>query len=300
MKKQMKINHILTIIFSSLFLCISLPNVLFAEAVTNKGLTLSPLRSELSIDPGTSVDGTLVVKNQSKKPMEITMTAEAFSVINQQYDYSFTAESSIAKWVTFNQSEFSLKAGGSKKITFTVGVPLSAEPGGRYISMFASTDTGEHDNGIQSRQRIASLLYINILGDVSRSGHLVSFSSPWLIGGNSGFSMAIQDNGTTHFRSRYSLRVKGLLWNETVSETKGDALILPGTIRLVSDKVKAPKIPGIYKAEYLIGLGDTPAEKKTNILIYMPLWFSIILIAILTGLIYWFYSMRNKSAKKKN
>ena len=57
-----------------------------------KGLTLSPLRNEIEIAPGTSLDGVLTVTNSTKKPMTVSMNAEAFSVINQQYDYAFTAE----------------------------------------------------------------------------------------------------------------------------------------------------------------------------------------------------------------
>jgi len=244
-----------------------------ASAVTvtkPKGLTLSPLRSELEISPGTSLDGNLVVTNSTDKAMAVSLNAEEFGVINQQYDYAFTQESAIAKWVTFTPTEVTLAAGESQTISFTVGVPLTAEPGGRYISLFASTDSETQSGGVSSRQRIASLLYITVMGDVSRAGHLVSLSSPWAVGGDSRWSVALQNTGTTHFRSRYNVNVQNVLGHDVVASMTGDALILPGTVRAVSDRLPLPQLPGLYKAIYTIGLGDTPAIVETRFVLYLP------------------------------
>lgn len=266
----------------------------FAQPAT-KGLGLSPLRTELNIAPGTSLDGTLTVTNTTNVPMVVGLDAEEFSVINQQYDYAFTAESNVTKWVTFSDPEINLAAGEIKKVSYTIGVPLSAEPGGRYISLFASTDTGSNNSGVVSVQRVASLLYITVLGDVSRFGHLMSLSSPWWISGNSKWSTVIQNTGTTHFQSRYNVKIKDLLWGGTSASMSGDALILPGTVRLVVDTLPAPKWPGIYKVNYLIGLGDTPAVKQTRLILYLPLWATILMIIAVTGLTYWL--RRKKIAK---
>jgi hypothetical protein len=263
---------------------------------TPKGLTLSPLRSELNIAPGTSLDGILKVTNSTNKPMAVDFNAEEFSVIDQQYDYAFTAESDIAKWVTFTPNEATLAAGKSKKITYSIGVPLSAEPGGRYISLFVSTNTGLTSDGVESRQRVASLLYITVLGDISRSGHLVSLSSPWLIGGESTWTAVLQNTGTTHYRSRYNLQVKDLLWGGTAASMSGEALILPGTVRLISNTLPAPFWPGIYKNIYTIGLGDTPAATKTLLILYIPTWAAILIVVIVVCLVFWL--LQKRLAKK--
>jgi len=237
---------------------------------TSKGLTLSPLRSELDIAPGTSLDSALTVTNSTDKPMTVILSAEEFNVTNQQYDYAFTAESDVTKWVTFSSPKVDLAVGESKTISFTVGVPLTAEPGGRYISLFASTDTVASDGGVNSRQRIASLLYITVMGDVSRAGHLVSLASPWAVGGDSRWSVAVQNTGTTHFRSRYNVNVQNVVGHTVVASMTGDALILPGTVRAVSDILPLPQLPGLYKVIYTIGLGDTPATVETRFVLYLP------------------------------
>lgn len=287
---------VFVLISSTIYLNAHLNQAVSAQtksATKSKGLTLSPLRTELNIEPGTALDGELKVTNSSPKPMLVTLNAEVFSVINQQYDYAFTAESDVVKWVSFNHPEVNLEPGKSENITYTVGVPLTAEPGGRYISLFASTNTADPTgSGIESRQRIASLLYITVMGDVSRVGHLVSLSSPWFISGNGIWSATLQNTGTTHYRSRYNLQIKDLLLGGTASSMSGEALILPNTIRLVPDNLPAPFWPGLYKAIYNIGLGDNPAVTRTSLILYMPIWATILVIAGATTLVYWLLHKR--------
>lgn len=265
-------------------------------AAKPKGLTLSPLRSELDITPGTSLNGILTVTNSTDKVMSVSLNAEEFSVIDPQYDYAFTVESDLTKWVSFVPENTSLVAGETKKISFSVGVPLTAEPGGRYISLFASTNTSAPVGGVSSRQQIASLLYITVRGDVTRSGHLVSLSAPWAIGGQSIWSINLQNTGTTHFRSRYNVSVQNLIGNSVVASMAGDALILPGTVRAVSDTLPSPQLPGIYKVIYTIGLGDTPEAVETRFMVYMPpqaLILALVTITLLvTGL--WRHRLRKR------
>ncbi|MEK7153068.1 MAG: hypothetical protein AAB834_03910, partial [Patescibacteria group bacterium] len=71
------------------------------ETTPTRGLTLSPIRNELEIAPGRSLDRTLKLVNYSDKTMTIHLSAEKFSVTNPEYDYAFTAESDTAKWVSF-------------------------------------------------------------------------------------------------------------------------------------------------------------------------------------------------------
>jgi hypothetical protein len=267
----MKTNYLiaLCLIFTALFLAQTVQAV--ESTVTKpKGLTLSPLRSELDIAPGTSLDGELAVTNSTDKTMIVSLSAEEFSVINQQYDYAFSEQSDLTKWVTFNPAEANLVSGETKKISFSVGAPLSAEPGGRYISLFAGTDTDVSDGGVSLRQRVASFLYITVLGDITRVGNLISLSSPWAVGGKSSWSVALQNTGSTHFRSRYNVQVYNLLGNGLAASMSGDTLILPGTVRSVSDDLPLPEFLGVYKIVYTIGLGDTPAVVETRFMIYIP------------------------------
>lgn len=235
-----------------------------------KGLTISPLRTEIEIAPGISQAKTLSITNNNKTPIAVRLSAEEFSVINQQYDYAFNVETQLSKWVTFTPDTLELAVGETKTAIFRVGVPINAEPGGRYISMFATTDASASNDGVASRQRVASLIYMTVSGEVSRSGKLATLNSPWFMTGPSDWTVTLQNTGSTHYRSRYNVVVYPLLGDGEIARVNGDVLILPGTVRLVKDKIPHPGLPGIYKVVYTIGLGDTPAEVQTRYIVYLP------------------------------
>lgn len=255
------------------------PSALAAN--NTEGLTLSPVRKEISISPGTSVSGALTVTNSTDKSMTVDFNSEKFGVVNEQYDYVFTKESELSKWIIFDIPRINLTSHETRKITFTVNVPLSAEPGGRYISLFATTDATSSSSAIKSRQRIASLLYITVLGDIRRTGSLVALNYPWLIVHESNWSAEVQNKGTTHFRSRYEVNLKSLIGDNSIGSVNGDALILPGTVRAIQNKLPTPRFPGVYRMVFNIGLGDSPATTLTRYVLYMPWWASVILVALI-------------------
>lgn len=286
-----------TLVFLGLILIFCLfPN--HARAIPQKGLTLMPLRTEHDIAPGTSRQGKLTIDNLSSRDVAVSLSVEAFSVINQQYDYAFDSTTELSKWVNFSSTEVSLKSGESKYVQYTVSVPPTAEPGGRYISLFVSTDKELDSGGIESRQRIGSLLYITVLGDVTREGHLLGLSSPFFLGEASRFSMTIQNKGSTHFRSKYSITLSNIFTGREVATLSGDALILPGTIRSILEQVPSPRWPGIYKATYSVGLGDTPAATDVRFVLYAPLDFIVYLAAaIFLAGVFWFRSRKKRKLK---
>jgi len=282
--------------------CISLFNNLFvyvdaanSETAGLKGLTISPIKSQFEISPGTSRTGVLSVTNSTNELMEINFSAEEFRVTNQNYDYAFTSESDVAKWIKFDNSEITLSSGQSSEVGYLVGVPLSAEPGGRYISIFASTESNSL-SGIKSKQRIGSLLYVTVLGDVSRLGNLISLSSPWLVFEGGEWSASLQNTGTTHYVSRYNVSIVNLISGSVVSNSTGDAMILPGTVRLVTDVLPSLNWPGLYKVIYEIGLGDTPATYETRYVLYLPPVATVSAVVVITILSVTI--LRRKKSKK--
>lgn len=247
-----------------------------------KGLTISPLRNELNIEPGTSKTSSIIMSNLSDEPMAVMLSAEGFNVINQQYDYVFTSESDVVKWVKYESDSLFLEPGQTKSVNYTVGVPLSTEPGGRYVSLFASTTDNNNDSGFSALRRIASLLYITVEGDVSREGHLITLNSPWAIFDSSKWSATIRNSGSTHFISRYNIKTSSILSGKEYSIIENESLIMPSSVRLISGEIPTPKFPGIYKFEYLIGLGDTPARVEIRYALYLPKYFIWVIVFLTT------------------
>lgn len=252
---------------------------------TIKGMTVSPGRTEIDIMPGTTKQKTVTVENNTEKNMTVELSAEAFSVINQQYDYKFTSESKTASWIRFDKNIIELTPSQKIDIPYSINVPNNAEPGGQYLSIFATTDTPASSKAILSKQRIASLLYITVLGDVTRTGKLIFLNSPWLINGNNMWSMSVQNTGSAHFRSNYQLKIFDLFGKNIKSSEKNSSLILPETIRNVTGLVPIPDLPGIYKINYSITLGDSSSKNITKYFLYMPFWFIVAIISLIFAII---------------
>ena len=263
---------------AAVLVIVSCFNLYCSAADNQKGLTLSPIKTEINIHPGTVKTGTLKVSNFTANQMQVSLDSEAFSVINRQYDYKFTVESNAAKWVVFETQSITLSAGETREVSYSLNVPVSAEPGGQYFSIFASTDTAATDSAVSSKQRIASLLYITVMGDVTKTGRLLYLNSPWLVSGNNMWSMSIQNTGTAHFRSKYNLKVSDFFGNKISNSNESESLILPATVREVSELIPLPQFPGIYKLTFDISLGDSSSKIETRYMIYSPVWFSIVVI----------------------
>lgn len=244
------------------------------------GLTISPLRTEFVITPGTVMGGNVTVYNNTIQDMTVNMSAEGFGVKNIQYDYSFDPGSLIVDWTRFMTSVFTLLPGKSQTVSYTISAPIGAEPRGRYVSLFATTSLQSTGGGFESQERVGSLLYITIAGDVTQLGNLLSLNTPWIAGGPTTWTATIQNTGTTHFRTNYTLNVK-TLWGSSVSTTSNNTLILPSSVRLVQGSIPQLTLPGIYKLVYDMTMGNAPAVHVTHYILYMPVYGLIVIAVIL-------------------
>lgn len=236
-----------------------------------EGLTISPIRTELSAIPGVVTAGKLTVTNNTTTDMSVDMSAEVFGVKNPSYDYTFDPSSATSKWIRFEPQTLTLAPGKNKTITYSINTPIGAESGGQYIALLASSDSQGSDGALVTRKRVASLLYITVAGDVTRQGSLLSVSLPWVSAGETAWSALIQNKGSAHFRTGYNVTVQ-TLWNSKVMELDGDALILPGTIRSVTGTIPHIEVPGLYKVVYGFTMGDAPTAYETKLIVYMPIY----------------------------
>lgn len=240
------------------------------NTVSTKGLALSPIRTESVVASGGSVKYKLTLTNYSDQPMKVTLSAEEFSVVDQNYDYAFDERSDVTKWVTFDKNIVQLEPGKSETVNYRLNVPKNAEPGGRYLSIFASTDAQVTAGELRTEQRIASLVYLTVQGKVTRTGELKSLQSPFVFDGYQPWKMTVANNGTVHFRSGYNVSVRSIFDGQEVAAKTDDSLVLPNTTRAIDAPMPALKYLGIYRVVYTVGLGDSPAAVRERYIVFLP------------------------------
>ncbi|MCA9334597.1 hypothetical protein KC953_00465 [Candidatus Saccharibacteria bacterium] len=264
-----------------------------------KGLALAPLRTELSVSPSETISRKLQLTNYSDTQMTVRLDAEEFGVVNQQYDYSFDAQSDVSKWVSFDSPEVDIDPGKTHVVSYVVDVPQNAEPGGRYISLFASSDVQTAPGEIHTEQRIASLLYLTVRGDVTRIGSLKSLKSPVVFDGYEPWKLVVANTGTAHFRSKYTVSVRSIFDNSEVASRSGDSLVLPHTTRAISAQMPVLKYVGVYRAVYTVGLGDAPAAKREFIIYFLPkqsyVPLASLTVIVIAGISYVVWKLRQRT-----
>jgi len=269
------------IIVTAFIWCLLLPNGVAAAQSAPVGISISPVRTELDVKPGSSYSNTLQVTNPTLSPVTVSLGAEGFKTIDPQYDYAFGPSSSVAHWISFSTSVVTLKSKSTRAIQYTVAAPLGAEPHGEYVSLFATVTSNLPDSSVRASERVASLLYITIDGNVTRLGDVLSAENPWLVTTSGAWSISIHNKGTDHFRSIYSISTETLFGVHIASDITSDVLILPDTIRDINGPMPLPEFPGVYKIVYSVGLGDAPAAHLTRYFLYLPLIPSFTLLALI-------------------
>lgn len=263
-----------------------------ASAASPAGLTIQPLRQELALDPGQTVNSTLQVTNNTKQNQTVYMGSETFDVINENYDYSFSRAEGANKWISFKETDALIKPAGSHIFNYSLAVPDSAEPGGRYIAIFASVNQKSGDVDITNRA--GQLSYITVNGDVTKQGQILSLDLPKFSVKNSlSWQTRLQNNGSAHFNSQITAVIYNI-FGKKVGQTSQKHLILPNKIRQLSGQVQLGKWPGLYRIQFKVGRGDLPAQFQTKWVVYLPLWSIIILIVLITFVIEFFVKRRRR------
>jgi hypothetical protein len=257
-------------------------------------VAISPLRQEIEIKQGTRYTGTIQLKNTGAQSIKVDLSAEAFQVKDTNYDYTFLPNSPINSWVHFNVSTITIDPGGIYPVHFVINVPLNAEPGGAYISLFASSQS-DSSAGIASVNRVGSLLYLTLPGATTRIGSLINFSSPYIGTSEPTWSATIHNSGNLHFQSNTTVSLK-TLWGSTVSETPTTSLILPSSIRLLEGTAQSPTWLGLYVLQYDISLGDNGHAVGTRPYLYAPIGQVVVLLILcISALLF----MRTWRARRK-
>lgn len=264
-------------------LCVSLGSGLVRAAGS---VSVSPLRKEIELKPGQSINGTLYVRNASQKQATFELSAETFNVINENYDYEFAQAQDLPKWITFKESSASIEPGKTHDFSYTASIPLGAEGGAKYIVIFASTTPVKQSNTITSVERAGMLLYINVPGNGNnRRGKLLDLKLPkFTIHKSAEWNMHIKGSGNAHFRSPVSVKVRGL-FGRNISSTNANHLIMPKSTRSLHDKISFGRLPGIYRVNFSVGLGDNSTSYKTKWIVYIPLVQTTAIAAVILAII---------------
>ena len=292
-----------------------IPVVLFAVALlgfvayqlhaqsTPKGFLVTPSNFELSITQGQTVTKTVRFINQSTNDTSVTVDTRNFTAQGEEGSINLTEDDttySLAKWITVTPPEFSVPAGKTKEVTFTLTVPENAEAGGHFGSLIFSTGgkTNPNDSGAAVAQEIASLILVKVPGDVVEDASVESFktNSMFYEFGPVEFSTRVKNNGGVHIKPTGDILITDMFGHKMTVPFNGSN-VLPGAGRHMTTNWDSHFLIGKYTAEMITAYG---AENKnlyaTTEFYAFPVRYGLVGLAII-ALLFLFRKRLGKSIK---
>lgn len=238
------------------------------------GLTAIPPRlgddGTLTAKPGETIQTEVRVRNSSEKPIRVGSLVEDF-IIGEDgrtpVPVVATTDSrwSLAKWIELADVERIVPAGGSQTIPVVIHVPENALPGGRYamimheprVSAASDTQTGQTAGQTGVTQRVGTLVYLRVEGDVKEEAFLRNIKIPsFMEFGPVPITFSVENLSDIHIAPVTSIVIKDAFGLEKGKITVPSQNIFPYTMREFTANWDRVWGFGRYSAEIIVEYGE--------------------------------------------
>ncbi len=263
------------------------------------GISVAPIKYKFEVDPGQTVDSSIVVSNPNEFSIKVRAEFQDFKVTEdnniQWLPSDIENPHKMSDWIKIRRDTISLKPKEDVSIPFKIQVPQKATAGGKYAAVFFTGVLAEGEGGnIGAVPRVGALIILNVKGDLKKTGEFMDFSGPTLA--NSGpvnFKISFLNTGTTHYETRADITVRNLFWksNSFSSEVK---FVYPNIKRELNAQWDKKALLGIYTVKAKVLDGEGNAYEKSKIVIGFPYKYLIALVVVLSGLFYFYRWFKKK------
>lgn len=136
------------------------------------GMSVSPLKQEITVKPGETAKVTVTVSNNDREKLGTIETVQVERVdvaAAEDGGLAFpppgSLDTSVGKWMTLSATSGPIKPNESLKVECTIAPPVSAAPGEYYAALLITMDTPQKtETGVTVRCRVASGIFVTIPG----------------------------------------------------------------------------------------------------------------------------------------
>lgn len=292
------------------------------------GLSISPTRSELRIEPGKTDKIEVSIRNVTRgdivaKPFISDFESDdATGEPKLISDTNKRSSASIASFVS-GLEDIPLKPGENKNLTYTVSVPSNAAPGGYYGAVtYRAVPANEAALGsgeVALTANVASLVLIEVPGDITEQIQIAGFKvgksdqnnapkfSSFFTSKPNRASLTVKNNGNSFSKPFGSVILTNMsgkqVFDYELNNSTPRGNVLPKTSRAFTDEIKGVTKPGRYTLTASIshGTGGEVLTQKVSFW-YIPVWLlalmGVLLVAIVGG-IYFLYRRQFSGRKKR-
>lgn len=207
-------------------------------------LTVSPPKFELEGDPGSIINQTVKLFNETEESRVYYPSLQDFIARGEEGEPGFveSSEYGLSKWIKISKDPISFGPKERKEVQFTVEVPNIAEPGGHYAVILFSNQPPTEVLGstpISIAGKIGSLVLLKVGGQIVESGKLLEFETKdkksFYTHLPINFYTRFENLGNIHLKPQGDIKITGMLditstpTTLMVNEAGGNAL--PKSIR---------------------------------------------------------------------
>ena len=219
-----------------------------------EALTVSPVRLEITGDPGATVQGELFLFNEQESTKTFYSSFENFEPSGDSgTPYFIGAQDGLATWLQ-TDSQIILESGERLTVPFSITIPQNAEPGGYFAAIFWGSQPPSQDGGVSIGGKIGVLILLRVSGEIEESGGLLNF------------------NGKDKQKFFNSLPVT---FEYRLNNTGGDRVVPLGEIKikntfrftsatLLANKNEGSVLPGSARKFSVVWENETPKSTEEN------------------------------------
>ena len=246
-----RLRRLIPIFVLGLAIAITGPTAAHAETASAgvKAITVTPSSTDLVINPGSSTSRSIDVINQGSDSFKVTLSTSPYHVSSLNYDPQFTQIPGTldpSEWIHLSVKSNTLDGNKTLTVPYTIDVPKNTAPGGYYAVLFAETSNDSTQSGVVSHNRVGSILYITVNGDIKSGGVLTADSLPTVnFGGNVPLGLKVSNTGGTHFVTNAVFSVTDLGGKE-ILHASFDRYVLPQTEREIKSGFTPQSLVNVY------------------------------------------------------
>jgi len=306
MKKSCLSKIIKTFIFVFSFFVFT-ESIRAQEALT---LTATPVRLgddfSISLKPGEKKQVQVKIRNGSQSVVDLESDSLDFIVGDDGQTPILVDMAdvdnrwSLASWVTLAPAFHNLASEETAVVNALIEVPADALPGGHYAMIYHRPVDSNTEEVLGSgiSQRVGTLLYVLVEGDINEEAYISNFDWPkFLENGPVPFSLMIDNQSDIHIRTNPMIKIYNLFGKEVDSISLEEKNIFPMTVRDFVGQWDRVWGVGPYRAVVEASYGTQGQVLTIESIVWLfPIKIALLVLIILLLLLILIVSIR----KKKN
>ena len=261
-----------------IFFVICFLNFSFANNINAvSSMRVTPAILEDLVEPGEIIKKEIKVVNYSDGPVTMYAYIMDFKAADESGKAELIAPNTedgnyLSSWLDITGEAIEFNVGQERVISFVINVPESVGPGGYYGAVVFGTeppkvraDGGEKGAAVSISQHTASLILLQVAGDVDENAIIKEFNAnkrfyttPFEVD----FYTKIKNLGNVHIKPRGIIETRNMLGKKvsviTINDDGGN--ILPESERVFRNSWKENFGFGRYESSLAVSFG-TPAQK---------------------------------------